>query len=493
MRLSALLTPIELPAIDTGPFDFGPDGRPGAPALSFVEFVSQVNPRFVRYPHVEKLAAVLQKVADGELSRLMVFMPPRHGKSELISRLFAAYYLYRYPARWVGITSYAAELAYTLSRNARENYTRAGGGLHPSAYAVRHWETGQGGGLWAAGVGGPITGKGFHCGIIDDPVKNAEEAHSETLRLKQWEWWQSTFLTREEPGAAIVVVQTRWHEDDLSGRILAHEEEEPENWHIVHYEAIKEAERPAYPASCALEPDFRRPGEALAPARYPLEKLERIRRRVGDYFFGALYQQQPRVRDGGMFRREWFEVVTAVPAGQVSYCRYWDKAGTRDAGSHTAGVLMAVCAGVYYVVDVVMGQWEAPAREKVITQTLESDRARYGHVPTGVEQEPGSGGKESAQATVANNPGFTVFMDRPTGEKALRAEPLAAQAAAQNVRLVAGAWNARFLEILTGFPHGITDPIDAASGAFARLASRGATWEAIAQLGNIEGYESVWT
>lgn len=263
-----MLPVIDLPAIDTGPFAFGSDADQGGEPLTLREFVGLVNPRYVWYEHVARLAAVLQRVADGEVSRLMVFMPPRHGKSELISRLFAAYYLYRYPARWVGVTSYAAELAYTLSRNARENYTRAGAALNPAAYAVRHWETGKGGGLWAAGVGGPITGKGFHLGIVDDPVKNAEEAHSEAIRAKQWEWWRSTFLTREEPGAAIVVVQTRWHEDDLSGRILAHEAEEPENWHVVHYEAIKEEEPSTYPASCTVEPDFRETGEALAPLRY---------------------------------------------------------------------------------------------------------------------------------------------------------------------------------------------------------------------------------
>lgn len=463
-----MLPVIDLPAIDTGPFAFGSDADQGGEPLTLREFVGLVNPRYVWYEHVARLAAVLQRVADGEVSRLMVFMPPRHGKSELISRLFAAYYLYRYPARWVGVTSYAAELAYTLSRNARENYTRAGAALNPAAYAVRHWETGKGGGLWAAGVGGPITGKGFHLGIVDDPVKNAEEAHSEAIRAKQWEWWRSTFLTREEPGAAIVVVQTRWHEDDLSGRILAHEAEEPENWHVVHYEAIKEEEPSTYPASCTVEPDFRETGEALAPLRYGLEKLKKIARRIGDYFFGALYQQMPRARAGGMFKGEWFDIVPLVPT-PARFCRYWDKAGTEGGGSYTAGVLLAESAGAYYVADVVMGQWAAPERERVISQTLQLDAARYGHVPTGVEQEPGSGGKESVEATIRNNPGFYVFADRPSGDKVLRAEPLAAQAAIRNVKLVQGSWNQRFVEILAGFPHGIKDPIDAASGAFKYL------------------------
>src|SRR5690349_9718553 len=125
----------------------------------FHSFVSKANPRFKWYPHCERLASVLIRVANGELSRVMVFMPPRHSKSELVSRLFSAYYLSLFPDRWVGLSSYAAELAYTLSRAARENYQSYGGLVKDDAAAVKHWETNQAGGLWAAGVGGPITGK----------------------------------------------------------------------------------------------------------------------------------------------------------------------------------------------------------------------------------------------------------------------------------------------------------------------------------------------
>src|SRR5262245_27046644 len=153
--------------------------------ISFREFVGKVNPRYRWYRHCEALAGVLQRVADGEIKRLMVFMPPRHSKSESVSRLFAAYFLYRYPQKWVGITSYSAELAYTLSRNARENYRKIGGRINEEAQAVKHWETGRGGGLWAAGVGGAMTGKGWGLGLIDDPIKNAEDAASDVIREKQ--------------------------------------------------------------------------------------------------------------------------------------------------------------------------------------------------------------------------------------------------------------------------------------------------------------------
>src|SRR5690606_35818692 len=131
----------------------------------------------------------------------MVFLPPRHSKSEMFSRLFSAYYLFRNPHHFVGINSYSAELAYTLSRAARENFLEAGGSISDEAAAVKHWETSERGGLWAAGVGGPITGKGYHLGIIDDPLKNSEDAASSTIREKQKEWYASTFYTRQEPNA----------------------------------------------------------------------------------------------------------------------------------------------------------------------------------------------------------------------------------------------------------------------------------------------------
>ena len=460
---------IARPAIDAGPFVFGaaaPVERP----LSFRAFVERVNPRYRWYPYVERLARVLERVEQGEISRLMIFAPPRHGKSELVSRLFSAWYLYRHPDRWVGITSYSAELAYTFSRNARDNFQRAGGVLKDDARAVKQWETTKEGGFWAAGVGGPITGKGFHLGIIDDPLKNAEDAASLVIRDKQWDWYSSTFYTRQEPDAAIVVIQTRWHEDDLSGRLVASEEDEPEGWTVVHLEAVKEAERPEYPATFTLLPDGRRPGEALNPARYPPPKLERIKRKIGEYFFGALYQQRPRPRSGEMFKREMIEIVAAVPR-LSRVVRYWDKEGTKDAGAYSAGVLMGEAGETYYVLDLLMGQWEPGKREAIIAQTAESDRAAWGHVTTYVEQEPGSGGKESAENTIRRNAGHAFAADRPTGDKALRAEPFAAQVNIGNVKLLRGAWNGRYLDILAAFPRGaVKDPVDASSGGFAKLA-----------------------
>lgn len=231
----------------------------------------------------------------------MVFMPPRHFKSEIVSRLFSAYFLYRHADRWIGLCSYAAGLSYTLSRNARDNYLKAGGTLKDDAGAVSHWETGKDGGLWAAGVGGAATGKGFHLGIIDDPIKNSEEAQSLVIQERNKDWYDSTFSTRQEPDAAIVIIQTRWSLHDTAGYLLEKEKEEPENWHILHFEAIKSETQPIYPVTCQLEPDRRESGEALNSERYPIDKLYKIRGRIGNYFFNALYQQSPTLRTGRVY------------------------------------------------------------------------------------------------------------------------------------------------------------------------------------------------
>jgi predicted phage terminase large subunit-like protein len=290
---------------------YATDAKPQRP---FHAYVDAVKPRYQWYRHCVTLAEALQGVADGTITRLMVFEPPRHGKSEEVSRLFTGYYLERHPERWVGLAAYAAGLAFTLSRNARDNYVHAGNALNEGAAGVEHWETAAGGGMWAAGVGGPITGKGAHLLIVDDPVKNDEEAQSETIREKHKDWWRSTFYTRAEPNAAIIVVQTRWHEDDLSGWLLAEESaddgETAEGWHILNLPAIAEPEAPKFPPTCVILPDWRQPGEPLCPERYTLARLTKIAKKVGSRVWEALFQQRPSAAAGVVFKRKWWKFYT---------------------------------------------------------------------------------------------------------------------------------------------------------------------------------------
>lgn len=465
--------------VATGPFTFRAAGTPLRVARreSFREYVDRVtNGRFVWHDHNIRVGNVLQRVADDELKRVMLFEPPRHGKSEQVSRLFSAYYLQRHPDRWVGLNSYAAELAYTLSRAARENFLAGGGQLKEDAAAVKHWEAQQGGGLWAAGVGGPITGKGFHLGIIDDPLKNAEEAASETIREKQKEWYRSTFYTREEPAGAIILVMTRWHEDDLAGWLLSEEQEddEPERWHVVHFDAIKEAEPVEFPATCTVEPDPREPGEPLCAARYSLEKLGKIARRIGAYFWAALFQGRPRPKSGGLFKWDAFKLADAIPV-QGQRVRYWDTAGTEDGGDWSVGaLLLKTPEGLFYVLDVARGQWSPHRKEEEILETTRADAAKYGRngFTVWLEHEAGIGGKERTQAVVRKLAGYKVGVEHVTGSKEARAEPFASQVEAGNVYLPADApWINTFRRELCDFPHAKhDDQVDAASGAFNKLA-----------------------
>lgn len=398
----------------------------------------------------------------------MIFLPPRHSKSELFSRLFSAYYLLRNPHHFVGINSYSADLAYTLSRASRENFIQCGGVVKDDVAAVKHWETPQGGGLWAAGVGGSITGKGFHLGIIDDPLKNAEEAASDVIREKHKEWYSSTFYTRQEPDAAIVVIQTRWHEDDLSGWLLNEEieGEQPENWHVVCLPAIAE-ESQSFPESCTIERDKREDGEALCPERYNETKLSKIKARIGEYHFGALYQQRPTSKQGLFFHVDKLEIVPTAPV-EGRRARGWDKAATLDGGDYTAGVkILKGNDGLFYVMDVTRGQWDTASRDRTIRQTAVTDGLGVRHIG---EQEPGSGGKESAENFVRMLAGYGVNTVAATNAKEVRADPFSSQVNAGNVRLVKGDWNRAYLEELRQFPHGKhDDQVDASSLAFNEL------------------------
>jgi predicted phage terminase large subunit-like protein len=300
--------------------------------LSFLDYAQRVNPKYQRYPHVERLAETLDRVISGELKRVMIFLPPRHSKSESVSRIFPSYALYKDPHHMIGLCSYSAQLAEGFSRIARDNFVRGGGLLKQDSKSIKEWHTEDGGMLWAAGVGGPITGKGFTIGIIDDPIKNAEEAESMFYRQKIKEWYDSTFLTREEPDAAIVYVATRWHEDDLAGYILEKESDEPQYWHIVYMPAIREDVRPEYPSTCTVETDDRAVGEALCPERYDIHKLESIRATVGRYWV-PLYQQRPSAASGDIWRKEWFKKITGEQLKTVTLQDRgldWDLAYTRD-------------------------------------------------------------------------------------------------------------------------------------------------------------------
>lgn len=246
------------------------------------------------------LNLALHDVAHGRCKRLMISMPPRHGKSELTSRYFPAWYLGTHPDNRVIFTSYEADFAATWGRKARDLLTAHGPDVfgvfvRQDSSAADRWDIARhDGGMVTAGVRGPITGKGAHVLIIDDPVKNAEEARSPTIREKTWDWYKSTAFSRLEPGGAVILIMTRWHRDDLAGRILKEgHDHDPEPWRVIKLPAV----------ATGIEPDplGRQPGEALWPERYSIADL--APNRSDPYWWGSLYQQDP-LAEGGT---EWAE------------------------------------------------------------------------------------------------------------------------------------------------------------------------------------------
>jgi predicted phage terminase large subunit-like protein len=251
------------------------------------------NGQYVYAKHLQKLEQALLDVESGKIKRLAIFMPPRHGKSELTSKYFPAWYLGRNPDCRIILSSYEADFAAEWGSKVR-NLLHEYGDLFltpiiidKASSARNRWDIyGHKGGMQTAGVGGPITGKGAKILIIDDPVKNAEQANSVTYREKAKDWYKSTAFTRLEPDGAVILIQTRWHEDDLGGWLLSEFEDD---WTIINFPAINDN------------------GEALWPDRYNINRLNEIKRTVGEYWFNAMYQQTPQPAEGGILKRSWIQ------------------------------------------------------------------------------------------------------------------------------------------------------------------------------------------
>lgn len=430
----------------------------------------------------EELAASLtqfvQDVVDGKQPRLMIFAPPRSGKSEQVSRRLPAWALGKHPdLQFIG-ASYSADLANRMSRDVQRIIEGDGyDQIFPNVKLPNKGDTqntrtqdlfeivGHKGAYRAAGVGGGITGMGADIGVIDDPVKDAKEANSKTYRDSVWEWYTTTFYTRLSPKSGILLCMTRWHEDDLAGRLLAAAESgDGDQWQVIDYPAIAEQDE-----------KHRKEGEALHPERFPLSRLVKIMRAIGSRAWNALYQGRPTSKTGGVFLTDRFVTVEAIPAGVIiKRVRAWDFAATKDGGDYTVGVLMGEGNdGRYYVLDVVRGQYSALDVESVLKATASRDGYDVEiHLP----QDPGAAGKAQAQRQVGLLSGFIAKSERMTGDKVTRAAAFAAQVEAGNVVLLRGAWNTTFTDELGDFPLGKhDDQVDAAADAFNELARGAAT------------------
>ena len=272
------------------------------------------------------IANKLEAVERGEIDRLMIFMPPRHGKSELASKRFPAWCLGRNPKRQIIAASYNSDLASDFGRNvcniAAEPEFREvfpGVSLAADSQAANRFNTNAKGTYVAAGVGTAVTGRGADIALIDDPFKDREEADSERRRELVWDWYRSTLYTRLMPGGAVVLIQTRWHEDDLAGRLL---EQEGEQWDVLELPAL-------HPERGALWPEW-----------YDEGALARIKETIGPREWSALYQQQPQPDEGTFFQREWFSEWNKLP--KVRYYGTSDYAVTDGGGDYTVLTIWGV-------------------------------------------------------------------------------------------------------------------------------------------------------
>lgn len=313
---------------------------------SLLGFTEYTNPLYTSAGHHRLIAEKLEAVERGDIDRLMIFMPPRHGKSELASVRFPAWYLGRNPHHQVICASYAHKLAAKFGRQVRnliggKEYQDIFPGIELSedSQAKDLFNTNHGGVYMATGVDGSVTGSGGDLVSIDDPVKGRQEADSETIQETAWDWYRGDLYTRLMPGARIVVTQTRWNEQDLSGRILESEGrvEDGGQWHVLDLPAINEK------------------GEALWPEWYPVPSLERIKASIGSREWSALYQQKPQPDEGGYFQRAWFKTWETKPLLNIYGTS--DYAVTDNGGDYTVHRIWGVDSqGNLYRLDGWRGQ-----------------------------------------------------------------------------------------------------------------------------------------
>ena len=399
--------------------------------------------RFARPRHVEIMS---NKIAECMVRpiRLIVQVSVRHGKSWVGSLATPVWYLAANAENSVALATYQANFAARWGRRVRNTITRYGPSLGVQiagdSSAAQSWMTTAGGEMHTCGVGGELTGRGFNLMIVDDPIKNAEEAHSELIRENVWDWWTSTAYTRLEPGASVIVIMARWHEDDLAGRLIKQMKEGGEHWDVISLPAIAE------------EGDAmgRKIGEPLWPERYTTEDLARIKKAVGTYTWSSLYQQRPSPEEGGLFKRHWFRygevgdafhtLHTGLETGdrRVPTDRFMRilVADTAETAKKTAD------PSVVQVWDVETGQggpegracllvdqWRDWAEVPVVEQQIVSMGQRWGAIVLGIEKR--SSGTGIIQRLRAK--GLPVRAIEASVDKVTRSVP--AQVATENGRV----------------------------------------------------------
>lgn len=424
--------------------------------------------RHVLAPHLTIIADELARIADGEERFVIVSMPPRHGKTEQTSRWGAAWLLGRRPGLRVMLASYEATFAATHGQEARDRLAMTGEWwahvhgealqIDPTRQARNDWRVAgyPDGGMVTAGIGGALTGKGADVLIIDDPVKNRQEAYSPVIRESHWTWWQTTARTRLEPGGSALVVMTRWHDDDLAGRLLA---DDPDLWTEIRIPAVCDD-----PQS---DPLGRAEDEALWPARYGRKRLAAVQTAVGSVAWQALFQGRPTAAGGDVFLRSWWKTYHHPPKDFDVVYASWDMAfKATDASDYVVGQVWGRKAGRFYLIDQV--------RDRLtFTETVAALRALDDAHPAIAAHlvEDKANGPAIIDALREVVPGIVAV--EPDGSKEARARAIAPLVEAGNVYVPASdrhPWAVGFVDEAASFPRGThDDQVDAMSQALRRL------------------------
>lgn len=440
--------------------------------------------------HISYIADTLMKIAEDVAAKVprsvdTIFnIPPGMTKSVTCSVMFPVWCWTRWPWMRFITASYSNALSLEQADYSRELIrSRAFRQLFPeltikedkdtkSNYRVQYLDKNGirhlGGNRYSTSVGGTLTGFHGHILIVDDPI-NPREAMSD-LKLETANHWMSQTLSTRKIDKAItptILIMQRLHQQDPTGYLLDKKSES-----IRHI---------CLPGEIMTFAKYVRPVELidryvdglLDPKRLSLSVLNDLETDLGQYGYAGQIGQNPVPPGGGMFKVDHFQIVDSMPTNAhiLLTVRYWDKAGSKDSGAYTAGVKACrLDSNKIIVMDVKRGQWATEQREAIIRQTAEADGQG---VAVYHEQEPGSGGKDSAQATVRNLIGFDNHPDRPTGDKVFRADPYSVQVNNGNVMLLRGEWNHDFIEEHRFFPYGrFKDIVDAASGVFTKLAAK---------------------
>ncbi len=438
--------------------------------------------------HIRAICAHLAAVTEGRIEQLLINVPPGTSKSIITCVMWPAWVWATKPGKRFMFSSYSESLSIRDSIRTRDliasQWYQDKWKVEFKTDAKERFDNTRGG--WR--IVGSITGKGIgehpDYNVADDP-HNVLQAESDADRQNVTRWFEGVFCIRGEVrDVKRVLIMQRLHTLDCSGVAL-----EKGRWEHLCLPMKYEPDHPhattrERPTCSGFFDPRTEDGELLWPALYTPDKVANIEVNLGAYVAAGQLQQRPAPRGGGMFKREWFRVLPESPH-VVRRVAYLDKAGTKDGtGAESAIVLLgeyrdetAVLQAMkrkFVVLACIHGRWEAAEREAVVLQTAHAWHAQFGYNEWWLEQEPGSGGKESAQGTVGNMDGFTVYFETVTGDKKTRAEPVASAASVGKVALLAADWNTYLLDELEVFPMGrLKDCVDALSGAYNKLTPPG--------------------